>query len=283
MFKQGFSDLNKTDIKLTRNFLGIDLKFPMLAPTNPDLQHFMLHREIARYGGLGVIHLDNIENLSMYQVEGKPTPVLVVGTDIAEIPAIKRAVEAGIKMILIEKIKPSMAMVHQLAAIKSQHPEVKVIVGNFENEDSLGVFLEKCNSMSVLPDAIKVGLYSGTKDPIQELGFESKLEDNLPNIINRLGDLPIQIIAEGNIIDAKDAVKILYLGAHLIVMEELCAGAEEAAKETKMSMIGPVIRYNHKFFKTYQNMVPAIGPIRDELRHLEDEMKEIISLTGKNL
>lgn len=283
MFKQGFSDLNKTDIKLTKNFLGIDLKFPMLAPTNPDLQHFMLHREIARYGGLGVIHLDNIENLSMYQVEGKPTPVLVVGTDIAEIPAIKRAVEAGIKMILIEKIKPSMAMVHQLAAIKSQHPEVKVIVGNFENEDSLGVFLEKCNSMSVLPDAIKVGLYSGTKDPIQELGFESKLEDNLPNIINRLGDLPIQIIAEGNIIDAKDAVKILYLGAHLIVMEELCAGAEEAAKETKMSMIGPVIRYNHKFFKTYQNMVPAIGPIRDELRHLEDEMKEIISLTGKNL
>jgi hypothetical protein len=283
MFKQGFSDLNKTDIKLTRNFLGIDLKFPMLAPTNPDLQHFMLHREIARYGGLGVIHLDNIENLSMYQVEGKPTPVLVVGTDIVEIPAIKRAVEAGIKMILIEKIKPSMAMVHQLAAIKSQHPEVKVIVGNFENEDSLGVFLEKCSSMSVLPDAIKVGLYSGTKDPIQELGFESKLEDNLPNIINRLGDLPIQIIAEGNIIDAKDAVKILYLGAHLIVMEELCAGAEETAKETKMSMIGPIIRYNHKFFKTYQNTVPAIGPIRDELRHLEDEMKEIISLTGKNL
>jgi hypothetical protein len=283
MFKQGFSDLNKTDIKLTRNFLGIDLKFPMLAPTNPDLQHFMLHREIARYGGLGVIHLDNIENLSMYQVEGKPTPVLVVGTDIAEIPAIKSAVEAGIKMILIEKIKPSMAMVHQLAAIKSQHPEVKVIVGNFENEDSLGVFLEKCSSMSVLPDAIKVGLYSGTKDPIQELGFESKLEDNLPNIINRLGDLPIQIIAEGNIIDAKDAVKILYLGAHLIVMEELCAGAEETAKETKMSMIGPIIRYNHKFFKTYQNTVPAIGPIRDELRHLEDEMKEIISLTGKEL
>lgn len=285
MFNQGFSDINKADVKLTKNFLGLNLEFPMLAPTNPDLQHFMLHREIARHGGLGVIHLDNLENLDMYKVEGKPMPVMVVGTDITELPAIKRAVEAGVNMFLIEQLKPSMAMVHQLAAIKSQHPKVKVIVGNFQSINSLYIFLEKCNSMNISPDAVKIGIASGSKDPVHELGFETDLKKELEKINSWASYDPfinqIEVIVEGNIIDAKGMVQMFRAGADLVVMEEVCAGAEETAKEPKMTMAGPAVRYTHKFFKTFQNTVPVIGPIRNEIDALKDELKEILSLIGQ--
>lgn len=282
MFKQGFSDISKADVTLNVNFLGLDLGFPMLAPTNPDLQHFMLHREIARHGGIGVIHLNNLENLAMYKVEEKPMPVMVVGTDIAELPAIKRAVEAGINMFLIEQLKPSMAMVHKLAAIKSQHPDVKVIVGNFQGTDSLKEFLDQSNAMGVKPDAIKVGLSSVIKDPIHDLGFEVDLEKEVADIYSKFANqYGFQIIAEGGIIDAKEMAKLLFAHASLVVMEEICAGAEESAKEIKSSMVGYVVNYTHKFFKTFQNIVSAIGPIRDEIDILKDDLKEILSIMGK--
>ena len=277
MFVQRFSEVTKNDVKLDSEFLGHPVSFPLLAPTNPDLKHFMLHREIARHGGFGVIHLEDLDNLEMYTVDGANGPVMVVGTDIQELPTIKRAYNAGIRMFMIEQLQPNMAMVHQMNSIRAENPEAKVILGSFQNSIAVSELLKHGR-----PDAIKVGLSSGMKDPIHGLGFEDKLYESIQDVkavIARSGH-NIPIIAEGDILEAKDILMAIHAGASLVMMEEVSASAEETAKEPKMSMAGPIITYKHKFFKTFQNFVPVSGPIKEEIDALKDEMRQIMSITG---
>jgi IMP dehydrogenase/GMP reductase len=271
MFKQRFSEVTKNDVDLNSEFLGFPVSFPMVAPSNPDLKHFMLHREIARHGGFGIIHLEDLENLDMYKVDGANMPIMVVGTDIAELPMIKRAYDAGIRIFMIEQLQPNMAMIHQMNAIRAENPDAKVILGNFQDEIAVREMLKHGK-----PDAIKVGLASGSKDPIHGLGFENDLYDS----VKYSAGLGVPVIAEGGILEAKDILEMIHAGASMVMMEEVCASAEETAKEPKMSIAGPIVQYKHKFFKTFYNFVPTTGPIKEEIDALKDEMRQIMSITG---
>lgn len=274
-FRHCFTEVKPEEVSFKTEVLGITLDFPMMAPTNPDLSHFMLHREAVKSGCLGVIQADNWENLYMYQLDGKNNPVAVLGDKIEELEDVFRLYDRGVRIFFVETLVPSMATAHQVNAIKSKFPDSRVIAGCFMDSDSVSKFLRECS-----PDAIKVGIVGSDKDILNEISVLRDGVECIKDVYSVTATRGIPIWAELPINTSKEMALAIHAGADVIMSDQFFGAADETGKEEIQTMVERIVRYNHRWMNEVQMVTFKRGPIKEDIEMMKKDLAMIFHMAG---
>lgn len=151
-------------------------------------------------------------------------------------------VEAGVDAIVIDTAHGhSAGVVRTLKDIKTNFPQIDVVVGNIATGDAAR-FLADAGA-----DGVKVGIGPGsicTTRIIAGVGVPQLTA--VYDVAKALDGFGIPLIADGGIRYSGDIVKALAAGAHSVMLGGMLAGVEESPGDT--------IIFNGRKYKTYRGM-----------------------------
>jgi len=155
---------------------------------------------------------------------------------------VEALVNAGVDAIVIDTAHGhSINVVDMLKKVKSNYPNIDVIVGNIATGEA-AIMLAEAGA-----DAVKVGIGPGsicTTRVIAGVGVPQL--SAIFEVSKALEGTGIPVIADGGIRYSGDIVKALAAGANTIMAGSLFAGVEESPGET--------IIFNGRKFKSYRGM-----------------------------
>ena len=135
----------------------------------------------------------------------------------------------------------SKNVVNTLKRVKSEFPELDVVVGNIATAEAARYLVEAG------ADGIKVGLGPGPIRPPRIIpGGGGAQPPALPHAAHAIKGSGIPVIADGGLRYSGDCVKALAAGGDSVMIGSMFAGTEESPGET--------IIYNGRKFKTYRGM-----------------------------
>ncbi len=255
-----------TSIKLTK---FLKLKIPILSSAMDTVTESRMAIEIARAGGIGVIHrnLDIHKQVSEIK-KVKKQKLLVgaaVGAGVNEFERAKAIMRENVDLIVVDTAHGHTKKVSEIIKfIKGKkHNKTALCAGNIATAEAAN-FLSKLGV-----DIIKVGIGPGsicTTRLVAGIGVPQL--SAILNVRNGLKDKNIKVISDGGIKYSGDLAKAFAAGADAVMIGSLFAGTDETP--------GKLIKKNGKFFKVFRGM-GSVGAMNKGSadRYFQSKQKDI--------
>lgn len=260
----GFAGFSRSDINLeTRLTKKISLKLPLVSAPMDTVTESELAIELARLGGIGIIHRNlTIEN-QVEEVKKVLEKGLLVGAAVGAGTGfedrVRALVEAQVSVILVDSAHGfSRQVIDATSFIRKTYPKMEIISGNIATGEGAEALIKAGAT------GLRVGMGPGaicTTRIISGMGVPqvTALMDTV-RIANKFG---IPIIADGGIKYSGDMVKALALGASTCMMGSFFASSAEApgtkvrlSKDQVPHRFQSIFEKNKKtyLFKSYRGM-----------------------------
>lgn len=221
----------------------------------------------------GLITFKDIQKYKHYPNAAKDSHGrLLVGAAVGVTPdtldRVEALVKAGVDVVTIDTAHGhSKGVIDKLKLVKSQFPDLQVIVGNIATGAAATALAEAG------ADAVKVGIGPGsicTTRIIAGVGVPQLYA--IYEVAKALKGTGVPLIADGGIKQTGDIAKAIAAGASTIMAGSLFAGVEEAPGET--------IIYEGRKFKSYRGMgsIEAMekGSKDRYFQDVEDDIKKLV-------
>jgi IMP dehydrogenase len=185
---------------------------------------------------------------------------------------VKALMAEGVDAVVLDSAHGhSKNVVTMLKKIKSQYPELDVVVGNIATAEAAKYLVENG------ADGIKVGIGPGsicTTRIIAGVGVPQLTA--IYECSNAIKGSGIPVIADGGLRYSGDCVKALAAGGDCVMVGSMFAGTEESPGET--------IIYNGRKFKTYRGMgsIDAMKAGSSD-RYFQGEQKDAMKLVPEGI
>lgn len=235
----GFSDFSRDNIDLSTNLTKkIKLKLPFISAPMDTVTESKLAIEIAKLGGIGIIHRNLSINEQAKEVQKVKDENLIVGAAIGASRGFEERVEALVKAktdaIVIDSAHGfSKQVIEALSYIKKKFPKQEIIAGNIATYDGAKALI------NAGADGLRVGMGPGaicTTRIISGMGvpqitaiMETARAAHSASSGQARG---VPVIADGGIKYSGDMVKALAAGASSVMMGSFFASALEAPGKT---------------------------------------------------
>lgn len=215
----------------------IELYLPIIAAPMDTVCESEMAIEIAKHGGLGIIHryMDKEEQKhAVFSVsKNKYLVGAAVGSSCAQssvLGQVESLILSGARVILVDTANGhSLLAVETVREIRNAFPNIHIMAGNVSTWDG---FL----SLSVAgADSVRVGIGGGgvcTTRTVTGHGVPTLASImNIYEIQERL-ELPTSIVADGGIRNSGDMVKCFAAGADAVMVGSMLAGHQQAPGKT---------------------------------------------------
>lgn len=222
---------------------------------------------------IGLITFRDITKLSQKPISnkdqyGRLRVAAAIGVTHDAVERTSALVKSGVDAIIIDTAHGhTKGVVSVLKSIKSEFPNLDVVVGNIATADAAKYLVEAG------ADAVKVGIGPGsicTTRVVAGVGFPQF--SAVLEVAAVLKDSDVPVIADGGIRYTGDIPKALAAGADCVMLGSLLAGTKESPGET--------IIYEGRKFKSYRGMgsVEAMkeGSKDRYFQDVEDDIKKLV-------
>ena len=222
---------------------------------------------------IGLITFRDITKLSQKPISnkdqyGRLRVAAAIGVTHDAVDRTSALVKSGVDAIIIDTAHGhTKGVVSVLKNIKSEFPNLDVVVGNIATADAAKYLVEAG------ADAVKVGIGPGsicTTRVVAGVGFPQF--SAVLEVAAALKDSGVPVIADGGIRYTGDIPKALAAGADCVMLGSLLAGTKESPGET--------IIYEGRKFKSYRGMgsVEAMkeGSKDRYFQDVEDDIKKLV-------
>ena len=229
----GFSDFSRKDIDLSTQLTRkIRLSIPLVSSPMDTVTESELAIELAKLGGIGVIHRNLSIEKQAIEVKKVKNKNLLVGAAVGVNPGfedrLKALAKAGADVAVLDSAHGfTSIMVLAIKFIKKNYKNIDVVAGNIATSDAARVLIKAG------ADALRVGMGPGaicTTRIISGMGvpqITAILET--VKVARKLG---IPVVADGGIKYSGDMVKALAAGASTVMMGSFFAQCLEAPGKT---------------------------------------------------
>ena len=233
-----------TSIKLNEH---LKLRIPILSSAMDTVTESKMAIEIAKAGGLGIIHRNLDIKKQILEIKKVQKKKLLVGAAVGAGPKEFKRAEAILKekvnMIVVDTAHGHTKKVSEMIKFIKKNRNKKTILcaGNIATPEA-AKFLIKLGV-----DIIKVGIGPGsicTTRLVAGIGVPQL--SAILNVRNGIKNKKIKIISDGGIKYSGDLAKAFAAGADAVMIGSLFAGTEETP--------GKLIRRNGKLFKNFRGM-----------------------------
>lgn len=237
----------------------IHLYLPVIAAPMDTVCESLMAAELAKYGGLGIIHRYMPAEKQAQQVITVAKQNLVVGAAVpascrnkSSIPLVQSLIFSGAKVILVDTANGhSIMATNTVREIRRAFPEIHIMAGNVATWDG---FL----ALSLAgADSVRVGIGGGgvcTTRSVTGHGVPTLASImEIYEMQERL-DLPTSVIADGGIRNSGDAVKAFAAGADAVMLGSLLAGHTESP--------GVIVNKGQNKFKELRGMASKEAQVK---------------------
>ncbi|MBI1863569.1 IMP dehydrogenase [Candidatus Microgenomates bacterium] len=225
----GYSDFRRADISLETTLTKkITLRTPLVSSPMDTVTESRLALELARLGGLGIIH----RNLTVAQQADEVAKVKkanhVVGAAIGVNPGyeerVKALLTAGADIICLDSAHGyTNTMLDVLKTLKKQYRGIEIMAGNIATAEAAGAFA------AAGADTLRAGMGPGsicTTRIISGMGMPQIT--TILETSKAVKGTSTTIISDGGVKYSGDMVKALAAGAHAVMSGTFFSSAEEA-------------------------------------------------------
>lgn len=225
----GYSDFSRSDIDLSTNFSkNIKLAVPFISSPMDTVTEAKLAIELARLGGIGIIHRNLTPDAQANEVALVKKESLLVGAAIGVSEGYKDRLEslvkAGVDAVVLDSAHGwTNKFVEALKFIKGEYKDLDVIVGNIATYEAAE---DLCRAGA---DGLRVGMGPGaicTTRIISGMGVPQITA--IMETARAAKKHGVPVIADGGIKYSGDMIKALAAGADTVMMGSFFASVEES-------------------------------------------------------
>ncbi|MCX7881414.1 MAG: IMP dehydrogenase [Patescibacteria group bacterium] len=256
-----YTDFKRENVNLTTILHPkIILKIPILSSPMDTVTEEKMAIEMAKNGGLGIIHrnlsinkqVEIVKRIKKEKIIDKKTASLDnkkrllvgaavgVGDDFKE--RVDQLIKAEVDLLVIDSGHGfSSFIIDGLKYIKKNYPQNPVMVGNIATSEAAKALVKEG------ADILRVGMGPGsicTTRIVTGVGVPQLTA--IANVISAINNKKTTIVADGGIKQFGDIAKALAFGADAVMLGSLLAGCEESP--------GKKITINGKVYKHYRGM-----------------------------
>ena len=233
-----------TSIKLTKN---LKLKIPLLSSAMDTITEAKMAIEIAKAGGLGIIHRNLHIKKQIAEIRKVKKRKLLVGAAVGAGPSEFERAEAvlreNVDMIVVDTAHGHTKKVSEIIKFIKRKKKINTALcaGNIATPEA-AKFLIKLGV-----DVIKVGIGPGsicTTRLVAGIGVPQL--SAILQVRNGVKNKNVKIISDGGIKYSGDLAKAFAAGADAVMIGSLFAGTDETP--------GKLIKRNGKYFKSFRGM-----------------------------
>lgn len=245
LIKPQFSFIeSRNQVTLDHTFLNMNLGLPVISSNMDTVTGPKMAATLSKVGGVAALHrfqpIDkNVEqfyesiDLSSNSIDStnyNKKPIVSFGIGDLEYERAITLVEAGAETLLLDVAHgASINVVKQYDKVRSKvGSNVKIIVGNFDNNESLVSFLYHIKSKQN-PDAIKVGVGNGGACITR---IVTGCGGGMISALMSCSRSNIPLIADGGVKSIGDIAKALAAGASSVMLGSMLASTDAAPGET---------------------------------------------------
>lgn len=228
----GYSDFKRQEITLkTRLTRKISLENPFVSAPMDTVTESRLAQEVAKCGGIGIIHRNlSISDQVKHVADVKTKQLLVgaaIGASAGSFPRAEALVTAGVDVLVIDSAHGyTKEIIELISHLKKEFPETQVIAGNVATYDGASALIEAG------ADGLRVGMGPGaicTTRVISGMGVPQVTA--ILETVRAAVNSGVPVIADGGISYSGDMVKALAAGASTVMMGSMFASCPEAPGE----------------------------------------------------
>lgn len=225
----GYSDFSRSEIDLSTNLTKrIKISLPLVSAPMDTVTEHELAIELARLGGIGIIHRNlSVEDQASEVASVKKNKLLVgaaVGAGKGFEERVQALNKAGVDVIIIDSAHGyTKTMISAIQFIKRKYPKLEVIAGNIATHEGAQALIKAG------ADGLRVGMGPGaicTTRIISGMGvpqITAIIETS--KAAKKFG---IPIIADGGIKYSGDMIKAIAAGASAVMMGSFFASTKES-------------------------------------------------------
>ena len=236
------SEVN-TSVKLSKN---LNLKIPLLSSAMDTVTESKMAIEIAKAGGIGVIHRnlsisDQIIEIKKVQKKGLAVGA-AVGTNDTELSRAEKIIKSRVDLIVVDTAHGhSEGVLEAVSAVRKIANKVQIIGGNVATAEGAKALIDAG------ADSVKVGIGPGsicTTRMVAGVGVPQLTAIMDAAKVCRTQNIPV--IADGGIKYSGDLAKAIAAGGNVAMIGSLLAGTDETP--------GEVYLYQGRSYKAYRGM-----------------------------
>lgn len=263
-----YADFSRSDIDLSTHLTKkIKLSLPLVSAPMDTVTQSKLAIELARLGGIGIIHRNlSIVGQADEVVKVKHERLLVgaaIGASRGYQDRVKALVKAGVDVLVVDSAHGfAKPVIEAVRFIKKTYPKVDVVAGNIATREAAAALI------AAGVDGLRVGMGPGaicTTRVVSGMGVPqiTAIIETLKAARSTRPEQPVPIIADGGIKHSGDMVKALAAGASTVMMGAFFASAlESPGKVIKLKAKNVPHRFQSIFgkkqdtylFKEYRGM-----------------------------
>jgi len=225
----GYSNFSRKDINLsTKLSKRIKISIPLISAPMDTVTEARLAIELARLGGIGIIHRNlSIEKQALEVKKVKNKKLLVgaaIGTSSGFEVRVKALLKVGVDVVFVDSAHGySKGVIDTVKYIKKNHKNIDVIAGNIASSDGAKALI------AAGADGLRVGMGPGaicTTRVISGMGIPQITA--ITEVFRIAKRFRVPIIADGGIKYSGDMVKALAVGASAVMMGGFFAASIES-------------------------------------------------------
>lgn len=302
---------SRKDVNLSYDFLNTHLTIPVISSNMDTITESDMAIVMYKAGGVGALHrfMSIEDNVKMFRDSciDYYQPIVSIGVGESEKLRAQALINEGATRVMIDVAHgASFQVVDMVKYLAREYPNIKLIVGNFANGESLKEFFNILYPHEDFVKAIKVGVGGGslcTTRIVTGCGLPT-----LASIIDCRKVTNLPIIADGGIKNSGDIAKALAAGADVVMLGNMLAGTHECPGKI-IDRNGIEVKHQSgnvstKWYKKYRGsaslesyevqgkvsewrspegestLVPYKGSVIDVLKQIEGGLRSALSYTN---
>lgn len=231
----GYSDFSRSEINLSTQLTKkIKLAFPFVSSPMDTVTESKLARELAKLGGIGIIHRNLSVATQANEVKKVKGEGLLVGAAIGANKAreghedrVEALIKAGVDVIVVDSAHGfAKTIIDTVKAIKKNYKRIEIIAGNVATGDGAKALIEAG------ADGLRVGMGPGAICTTRIISGMGVPQITALRETSKIAKGKVPIISDGGIKYSGDMVKALAAGASAVMMGSFFASAVEAPGKT---------------------------------------------------